>query len=705
MPLEEIVSPTHEAPDAEIASRPLAIEVRNLVKAFEIPLQRVDSIKERVLHPLEGFPTRRLVALRDISFDVHRGEFFGIVGRNGTGKSTLLKILAEIYRADAGSIRMAGRVAPFIELGVGFNPDLTARENVILNGVLMGLGREAAEGSVDAVIEFAELEEFADLKLKNYSSGMLVRLAFSIMIQSDADILLIDEVLAVGDAAFQQKCKDVFHEIRGSGRTVVLVTHDMSAVEQYCHRAMLLDGGDIAAIGDPDEVAHRYLRLNFATSTGGEDAHPVAPEGAEILLLDAWLESEGERTTNVEQGAPLRFEAVFEAPTEIPGASFGFVIVNEDAVEIGGFSRQRRDRRRRPRRRARPGPRRAREPLRARSLRDPVLGAPQPLVRRAAARPAADPRLRRLRQRDHGRTRQDRRSGRADRRDQAEAASMSAASEPLELQDVHGPSALGGGRRRFLELLWLLSVTEFKRTYFGTVLGYFWSLLRPLLLFAVLLFVFTQIFRLGSEVENYAVLLLLNIVLFTFFQESTIQAVTSVVAQEGIVRKTQFPRLVIPLSIVLTGLMNLGLNLIVVFIFILAYGVNPMWTWLLLPVIVLALTVLTTAVSMLLSVLYVRFRDMLIIWTVAATMLFYATPLLYPIEVAPDGLKAPMMVNPLAVIFEQARVWIIDPNAPNAAEAAGSTWRLIPATVIFIGLCVLAWRVFTRQAPRVAEAL
>ncbi len=283
---------------------------------------------------------------------------------------------------------------------------------------------------------------------------------------------------------------------------------------------------------------------------------------------------------------------------------------------------------------------------------------------------------------------------------------MSAASEPLELRDVPGPSALGGGNRRFLELLWLLSVTEFKRTYFGTVLGYFWSLLRPLLLFAVLLFVFTQIFRLGSTVENYPVLLLLNIVLFGFFQESTTQAVTSVVAQEGIVRKTQFPRLVIPLSIVLTGLMNLGLNLIVVFIFLLAYGVDPMWTWLLLPVILLALTVLTTAVSMLLSILYVRFRDMLIIWTVAATMLFYGTPILYPIEVSTtEGFRAALMANPLAVIFEQARVWIIDPDAPTAAEAAGGAWRLLPAIAIFIALCVLGWRAFTRQAPRVAEAL
>jgi ABC-type polysaccharide/polyol phosphate transport system ATPase subunit len=337
MPLEEIVSPTPEAPDAQVESRPVAVEVRDLSKTFQIPLQRVDSIKERVLHPFASTQSRHLTALRGVSFDVHEGEFFGIVGRNGTGKSTLLKILASIYAADAGTIRMAGRVAPFIELGVGFNVDLTARENVVLNGVMMGLSRQQAEDRVQAVIEFAELEEFAGLKLKNYSSGMLVRLAFSVMIQSDADILLIDEVLAVGDAAFQQKCRDVFHEMRGD-RTLILVTHDMSAVEQFCHRAMLLDRGDIQAIGDPDEIAHRYLRLNFAENTGAEhEAHPVAPEGSELLLLDAWLECDGERTDNVEQGRELTFHATFEAPTEIPGPSFGFVIANEDKVEVGGF--------------------------------------------------------------------------------------------------------------------------------------------------------------------------------------------------------------------------------------------------------------------------------------------------------------------------------------------------------------------------------
>ena len=283
---------------------------------------------------------------------------------------------------------------------------------------------------------------------------------------------------------------------------------------------------------------------------------------------------------------------------------------------------------------------------------------------------------------------------------------MSSAPGQLELREVSGPAALGGGSRRFFELLWLMAVTEFKRTYFGTVLGYFWSLIRPLILFAVLLFVFTKIFRLGSTVDNYPVLLLFNIVLFGFFQESTTTAVNSVVVQEGVVRKTQFPRLVIPLSVVLTGLMNLGLNMIAVFAFILAYGVDPMWTWLLFPVVLLALTAFTTALAMLLSALYVRFRDVLIIWTVIAGVLFYATPILYPIEVeSTEGFRAALMANPLAVIFEQARDWVISPSAPGAIEAAGGIERLIPAALIYVGVCVLGWRVFTREAPRVAEAL
>ncbi|MEX2447408.1 MAG: ABC transporter permease [Solirubrobacterales bacterium] len=283
-------------------------------------------------------------------------------------------------------------------------------------------------------------------------------------------------------------------------------------------------------------------------------------------------------------------------------------------------------------------------------------------------------------------------------------ADAASATDP-ELREVHGPSALGGGRQRFLDLLWLMSVTEFKRVYFGTVLGYLWSLVRPLMLFGVLLFVFTQIFRIGSQVPNYPVLLLLGIVLFTFFSEATQNSVGSVVAQEGIVRKTQFPRLVIPLVVVLTAAFNLSLNLLVVFVFILAWGVDPTWTWLLLAPALVFLFAITTAMSMLLSVMFVRFRDVLIIWAVAAQVLFYATPILYPIEIVPESYQQWLFVNPLAVIFEQIRVWVLDPSAPTAVDVVGGVAGLIPATAIFVGVCVLAVWAFNREAPRIAENL
>ncbi len=251
---------------------PVVIEARGIHKSFRLPEHRMDSFKERATHPLTRMEYRELRALRDITFDVHKGEFFGIVGRNGAGKSTLLKVLASIYRADSGTIRMAGRLAPFIELGVGFDPELTGRENAVLNGVLMGLSRQEAQRRLGAVLEFAELEEFDELKLKNYSSGMMVRLAFAVMVQADADIMLIDEVLAVGDAAFASKCMDVFHERRRAGKTLVLVTHDMESVQALCDRAMLIHDGEMSHIGDPEEAARQYLRRNLVDTieVGGE---------------------------------------------------------------------------------------------------------------------------------------------------------------------------------------------------------------------------------------------------------------------------------------------------------------------------------------------------------------------------------------------------------------------------------------------------
>jgi ABC-2 type transport system permease protein len=279
-----------------------------------------------------------------------------------------------------------------------------------------------------------------------------------------------------------------------------------------------------------------------------------------------------------------------------------------------------------------------------------------------------------------------------------------------ELREVIGPSALGGGARRFFDLLWLISVTEFKRVYFGTVLGYLWSLIRPLMLFGVLLLVFTQVFKVGSDkVEHYAVGLLMGIVLYTFFSEATTNAVTSVVSHEGVVRKTQFPRLVIPLATVVTSAFNLMLNLIIVLIFILAFGVSPAWTWLLYPVALAFLFLGAAGMAMALSALYVRFRDVSIIWVVVSQVLLYLTPILYPVDAFESKTKEHLlMINPLAVIFEQIRVWILhEPRsvAPTAVEAAGGWLGLLPAAFIFFGVIAYGAWYFNREAPRIAEAL
>ena len=318
------------------------IEIRNLDKTFRIPEHRMDSFKERAAHPLTRMEYRELHALRDVSFDVHQGEFFGIVGRNGSGKSSLLKILASIYRADGGRVRVAGRLAPFIELGVGFNPELTARENGELNGVLMGLTRREARRRLGAVIEFAELEDFVDLKLKNYSSGMMVRFAFAIMVQADADIMLIDEVLAVGDAAFAQKCMDVFHEKRDAGKTIVLVTHDMGTVQSLCHRAALLHEGQLRYIGAPEDAALRYYRLNFAGPEA--DSRRPAPERDSVMdlnvrVVEATLrDGTGTAISNVEQDVPITIDILVQAARELAGPIFVFHVVNEDGVVVFAFT-------------------------------------------------------------------------------------------------------------------------------------------------------------------------------------------------------------------------------------------------------------------------------------------------------------------------------------------------------------------------------
>ena len=239
----------------------VAIRVKHLHKSFKLPTERAWGLKQAIFNRLKGIKGfREQKVLRGLDFEVKKGEFLGIVGRNGSGKSTLLKVLSGIYVPEKGDVEIYGTLVPFIELGVGFNPELTGRENIYLNGALLGFSNAEVDEMYDEIVEFAELKDFMDQKLKNYSSGMQVRLAFSIAIRARGDILILDEVLAVGDAAFQQKCNDYFASLHGN-QTVVLVTHSMENVRKFCDRAILIEDGKIKCEGDPEKVADEYMSL------------------------------------------------------------------------------------------------------------------------------------------------------------------------------------------------------------------------------------------------------------------------------------------------------------------------------------------------------------------------------------------------------------------------------------------------------------
>ncbi len=239
------------------------VEISELTKSFKIPLEASSGVKQQLINILKGRKGYRVFTpLKDISFTINEGDFFGIVGRNGSGKSTLLKTIAGIYTPNSGNVKVHGSLVPFIELGVGFNPELTGRENIFLNGALLGFSHEEMESMYRAIVEFAELEDFMEERLKNYSSGMQVRLAFSIAIRAHADILLLDEVLAVGDEAFQKKCYSYFDKLKREKRTVILVTHDMAAVERFCTKAVFIEDGHVKMIGKPYRIAAAYSRSN-----------------------------------------------------------------------------------------------------------------------------------------------------------------------------------------------------------------------------------------------------------------------------------------------------------------------------------------------------------------------------------------------------------------------------------------------------------
>ena len=268
-----------------------------------------------------------------------------------------------------------------------------------------------------------------------------------------------------------------------------------------------------------------------------------------------------------------------------------------------------------------------------------------------------------------------------------------------------GPTAVGDDMRRLVNLTVTLAANDFKLRFFGSALGYLWSLMRPLMLFGVLYFVFTEVVKFGAGVAHYPVYLLTGIVIFTFFSETTSRGVTSLIERETLLRKIRFPRMVVPLSVALHALFNLGLNLVVVFVFVLASGIAPRWSWLELFPLVLVLVLLATGTTMLISALYVRYRDIQPIWEVVLQILFYATPILYVTATLPDNLERKAMVNPIAAVMTQLRHAVIDPNAPTAAEAIGGGVRLLAPLAVTLGVFALGFWVFAREAPRIAEEL
>jgi ABC-2 type transport system ATP-binding protein len=315
----------------------IAINVVNVSKSFKLPHERASSIKSIFIDPFKSTMhknTENQQALKNVSFSVNKGEFFGIVGRNGSGKSTLLKMLAGIYQPNKGDVVTVGKLVPFIELGVGFNPELTGRENVYLNGALLGFSRAEIDAQYDEIVEFAELKKFMDQKLKNYSSGMQVRLAFSMAIRAKADILLIDEVLAVGDADFQRKCFDYFRKLKKESTTVVFVSHNMDAVREYCDRALLIDKTKIIFEGTAQEVAAEYSKLFLKT-----DGIARATDGKQERWGDATAMFYSPKLTKTKDGE-INLSLTIQTTEKVDDPIVGYYFMNEQGQQVCGTNTQ-----------------------------------------------------------------------------------------------------------------------------------------------------------------------------------------------------------------------------------------------------------------------------------------------------------------------------------------------------------------------------
>lgn len=319
------------------------VEVSHLRKRFRVPLDRSSTLKYRVTHWRSASRYRDLVALRDISFDIPPGQFLGIAGPNGCGKSTLLKILCRIYKADSGYARVNGEFSAFLELGVGFNPELTARENIFLGGAMLGLTRSQLRDKVDEVFAFAELEEFAEQKLKNFSSGMQVRLAFSVAILAQTDLLVMDEVLAVGDAGFQEKCFDTFSRYKREGKTIVLVSHDLGSLEEYCDRVLLLNQGAIVADGPAADVVATYHRMVADHALALERDIPVElsqgdPRRSPAVGFESvgLLDANGQNTRRFDTGGQMTLDMNLRVHRTVGDFVCGMAIRRADGLLLSG---------------------------------------------------------------------------------------------------------------------------------------------------------------------------------------------------------------------------------------------------------------------------------------------------------------------------------------------------------------------------------
>ncbi|MGH2993351.1 MAG: ATP-binding cassette domain-containing protein [Solirubrobacterales bacterium] len=674
-----------ESAGVVVAGRPQrivepAVHVRGVSKAFVLPRHRAWTLKERLRHPVASLGRDRFEALRDVSFEVAPGEFFAVIGRNGSGKSTLLRCIAGIYELDGGEVGVRGRLAPFIELGVGFQPQLAAEENVTVAGTLMGLRPAEARRRVPRVISFAELEEFADMPIASYSSGMQVRLAFSTSFQVDAEVLLFDEVLAVGDALFQRKCKEAFERLISRGHTIVYVSHGLDTVKRFADRVLLLDRGRVVMLGEPEPVIEEYERLNRERERRRR-MRLAEPDGyAEIV--GAWLETdEGAPVSQLRQGEHANFRFVVRLRHDSERPAMGFALRDgEGRVVLSETDRWRARRR---------GPARAGELL---TFTAPFPSRLEPGAYKVAPLlvPPDDEGLIEVPE--------------SELRVTVEPAADGEESEELQrLTAGEGEEAGWRGLRRFADVTLTLARTDFKLRYLDSAVGYVWALAQPLLMFAVLYTIWTKVIQIGSDTPNYGLNLLLGIALFTFFTEATGHALPCLVSKGGMLRKIPFPPIALPLASVLNSSFVYALSLVIVFGFILASGISPSPAWLELVPLLLLLFVFTAGVCMLLSLLYVPVRDVQQIWLVLVRLLFFMTPVFYPIELAPEGLQRILMLNPLAVVIVEARHALIDPSASTAAAAAGGGGWLAITLALSAALAIAGVWLYQTRARRLAE--